>query len=238
MTNADSIHAEALKQKDKYWEGISDRTRTLCLGTLVLIWGILSQKVGESGLTYAAHTKSDLLKIAACAVIVLALDYIEYLAAFGYRCQQGGEKIPFKRFRYDLVERTARIAKVALGAVALVALCMVLSGVVSIVHAAENADPDKFFGTWCGGDWNEGKYSCLRVTRPQGYVVVEFNFQGHDDWINCEGISLPTENILQAVCGRAETQSVWQNDSRVAMHLSIEHDDGRVYEDDRSLVRQ
>jgi len=45
----------------------------LCLGTLVVIWGIFSQKKSDGGLSISPHSKLALLTIALFAVIVLAL---------------------------------------------------------------------------------------------------------------------------------------------------------------------
>jgi hypothetical protein len=145
--NADAYLEKSRIQKEKYWKGVSDRTRTLSLGALVLIWGIFSQKVGESELKFDATSKSYLLGIALCAVVVLALDFFEYLAAYRYRRQQAGEEVRFKRFPYHGVEETMRVLKVALAIFALLALCIVLwHALPTPPHSPRAVDCGQFLG--------------------------------------------------------------------------------------------
>ncbi len=229
---AQAILDEALKQRDKYWEGISERTRTLCLGTLVVIWGVFSQKTNETGLSFDAYARSALLKIAACAVVVLGLDFAEYLAAFQYRRQLSGDRVFGRKFRYQSLEKVMRFSKVVLGLITLVALCVVIGRVLSVPVHAQGTSADRFYGTWCGGDRQQGTWGCLKVTNPQGELVVEFTYQGIDYWITCDQVEIPQDTILNAVCGNAATENAWQNPNLIEMHITVGN-----YEDTRDLLR-
>jgi len=83
--NASKIRLDSVRKCDVYWKGISDRIRTLCLGALVLVWGVFSQKREETGLLVTVPEKELLLAAAALAVIVIAFDFAEYL--FGVQLQ-------------------------------------------------------------------------------------------------------------------------------------------------------
>lgn len=222
-TNAAGHLADSLKQKDEYAKGISDRTRTLSLGALVLIWGIFSQKAGDSDLKFDPHSKADLLIVAACAVIVLAFDFFEYIAAYEYRRQQAGEKVWFKRFPYHAVERFMRVSKVTLAVFALLALCAVLWHTLSVpprtVHADSGVE-SKFFGTWCGGDPNR-RYLCLRVRQPRDQVLVELSSDDERDWIGCVNVTFKSDVELDAWCEDQQTENVWKSNDLVTMHLTI-----------------
>jgi hypothetical protein len=104
------------------------------------------------------------------------------------------------------------------------------------VHAQTNRG-GKFFGTWCGGDKEAGTWSCLSVTNPESEIVVKFSFQGKDGWITCEEAEFSTEELLNAVCGRAITQTVWQSSALLEMHLTIQKSEA-LYEDTRLLYKR
>ena len=83
------------------------------------------------------------------------------------------------------------------------------------------------------GSSQEDTFSCLKVTQPEGGIVVQFNYQGHDDWIMCGNVAFPSDDELDAVCGRADTQSHWQSSDLINMHLTVDS-----YEDDRDLYHR
>jgi len=126
-----------------------------------------------------------------------------------------------------------RVLKVALGLIALIALCVVLNRVLSVTVHAQSSSGQNFFETWCGGDRDKGTVLCLKVTKPDENIVVELHYQGHPEWLTCRGVDIDKEIVLNAICGSAVTQSIWHNASLVELHLTIEN-----YEDTRLLYKR
>jgi len=81
----DNIAATAKQQderrRDFFRSGLSDRSRTMSLGALVLIWGVFTEKSGE-GIKLTPDLKRALFVVAIGAVLVLMLDFVEYVAGY------------------------------------------------------------------------------------------------------------------------------------------------------------
>lgn len=228
--DADEILRESEKKRDAYWDGLSDRTRTLCLGTLALIWGIFDQKKSADGLDVSRHSKIALLTIGLSAILVLVLDFGEYVFGFEYRRKLAGEEV-----RGDIDFRSwesrIRLLKIVLGALTLIALCIVLACVLSTTAFAQAEHGKLYLGTWCGGDKTQGKYTCLMVAAPEDEYLVKLAYQGRQGWLDCEELQFGNAE-LYAHCGRAWiTASVPQNWS---LQLKLQIGD---WEDTRELTK-
>jgi hypothetical protein len=210
--SAGAIAAQAAHQSATLMANISERTRTLCLGALVTIWGILSQKKGESPFNPNGGQRRVLIAIALCAVIVLALDFVEYLAAF-QRIQKlaGTSKVFMEGLDYEWWEKGMRRAKLVLGALTLLALCVTVGYIiltpVGTVHA-QSSPETAFLGTWCGGMVLQGTYSCLDVKALSlmesgadgARLKIRYSFQTHP-WIPCQR-ARTTQARLTTECGK------------------------------------
>src|SRR5438552_10618793 len=215
--SAAAIATQAAQQSATLMGGISDRTRSLCLGALVVIWGILSQKKGESPFNPTLGERRVLLGIALSVVIVLALDFMEYLAAFQRTQKLGGMRnICFRNLDYDWWEGRFRRTKLILGALTLIVLCVTIGYMlltpVETVHA-QTSPESAYLGTWCGGVVLEGTYSCVEIRGLSimesgtggARVKVRYSFQSHP-WMTCTVIQVDQVR-LTAQCGRGKIRT-------------------------------
>lgn len=214
--NASETLAARRKERDAYLGGLSDRTRTLCLGALALIWGIFSQKKGDQGIDVSRPWKISLLTVGLAAIVVLVFDFLEYACAYQYRRKLAGEVIRGK-FRYGSWEARMRASKIWLGAIALAALCLILVCILAKSVFAEGSPPYPYFGKWCGGP--PESYTCLSVSQPQGTLLVKISFRDVD-YIPCGDAHEEDNEKLVAECGVAEiSASPVEDDTELSLHL-------------------
>jgi hypothetical protein len=222
--DVDAIRLKEIEKRDKYWEGISERTRALCLGTLVLIWGIFSQKKGDATIFFSPRAKLFLLAIAGISVLVLGFDFLEYLASFQHHRRASGEVIRFESFPYERGEKIMRIAKIVLGIIALVGVCGIIGyALMGTVNAATLQNNHELFGTWCGGDKRKGEYVCVQISRPYQQLEMKLGFQGRDGWLSCHRLRFEGDETLSGVCGLAAVKNVHKNESMVTQIILDEH---------------
>ena len=105
-SDASETLASLKKDRDAYLNGLSDRTRALCLGTLALIWGIFSQKQSDHGFGVSRPWKIVLLGIGFSAIVVLVLDFGEYGCAYQHRRRLAGEKVSGKYSKWEVRMRS------------------------------------------------------------------------------------------------------------------------------------
>jgi hypothetical protein len=207
--DANAVIKDLDAKTEKYWDGISERTRALCLGSLVLIWGIFSQKKGDVVIAFSFRQKLALLSIALMSVVVIGCDLLEYLAAFQYHRRAGGTKVIFNSLHYAQWERAMRFMKIAIGLLALIAICLIVgSALVSKLHAQGLQNHNQFRGTWCGGDRNAGQYICLQITNPEGRVEMALSWQGRAGTLGYHDIIFRDDGALTGVCRRASLVNV------------------------------
>lgn len=195
--NASATLARRKKERDDYLNALSDRTRTLCLGTVVLLWGILTQKDSDHGLAVTRPWKIALLVIGFSAIVVLVLDFGEYACAYEHRRRLGGEGEEVSE-KYGNWEVRMRFSKIYLGAITLVALCLVLFAILTTTLFAQvtvNAYP--FLGKWCGG--KDDKFTCLSIKRPTYKLEMQLSFKDMPT-IDCDEIKEESSGILVADC--------------------------------------
>jgi hypothetical protein len=196
-TTAAAAQREARQQSLAYLNGLSDRTRTLCLGTLVLIWGLLTQTGGDHSLDISKALRISLLTVGLLSIFVLVCDFLEF--TFGYRKsreQAGGEEMNASTLNYQDWEDGFRKWKIRLGIVALIALCFVLSLVLVHPLFAQELPEYPYYGKWCGGP--DYGYTCLFVSKPTQWLVVDVSFA--NDVISCENIRTGAGQTLVAEC--------------------------------------
>jgi hypothetical protein len=76
-----SLKEQVYQQLDWLTDRLSTQVRTLALGTLVLVWGVLSGDKDSNALI-VAQRKWHLMGIGGVSVLVLMLDYLQYVAAY------------------------------------------------------------------------------------------------------------------------------------------------------------
>lgn len=199
----------ATAKRELYLNGVSERTRSLCLGALILVWGLFTQKAGE-GMLNVRHWQSIALAIVGVgAIVVLTFDMAEFW--FGFRLYDGltphdpkpkqetdrNTRPPDYQKRRDVAMK----AKLLTGSVTLLTLCMLLITIVfgSIARADENATLASFEGLWC--DAQSGPYTCLEVTvYPSDAFFVRLSIDD-DRWgtADCNDQSV-VSGILTATC--------------------------------------
>jgi hypothetical protein len=162
------------KRRDDYFAGLSERIRTMSLGTLVVIWGLFSSDKSALTGTLTKPFKVALLAIALSSVIVLTIDLLEHI--FGY--QEGRQRTEKCKMKPDLdykrLKRRASLAKQILGCATLVAFIAALGAILftAVVHAAPVEDMNNYYGRWCGGNPNTNESDVLIIDHDEG---VEFN---------------------------------------------------------------
>lgn len=189
MGPADAAIARYKLKRDASFAAVSDRTRSMCVGALVLIWGVFSEN-GNAKLPLS-HERTDwLLAVGLGAVIVLALDVMEFLFAYQSSRQALGEnKMKPKDFPYERCQKACLAAKLLIGAGTLATLCVVLLVLMLTrpLKAQDAAAPaDIFYGEWCGGDANASQFVCLSIGAPYGSLYVQYNERGEEKWTVCE----------------------------------------------------
>src|ERR1700722_1018732 len=91
----DQIELEAdywRRKRDVFLDAISDRVRTMSIGTLVLVWGLFTGKE-QNAFHFGARSEIALLGVAIGAVLVLILDLVEH--STGY--QAARQRIPLEK---------------------------------------------------------------------------------------------------------------------------------------------
>jgi hypothetical protein len=192
MGPADAARARYKLGRDASLAAVSDRTRTMCVGALVLIWGVFSEK-GDVKLSLSPRRTDWLLAVGLGAIIVLALDVVEFLFAYqSSRQALEGEHMKPKDFPYERCQKACLGAKLFIGAGTLVTLCVVLLLVLTRpVKAQDSSMPaDNFYGEWCGGDANASQFICLSIGAPYGSLYVQYNESGEENWTVCENPSI------------------------------------------------
>lgn len=169
------------KTRDKYLDGINDRIKTMALGTLVLIWGLF---IGDEhkGLVLSKGSRIALLVVALGSVLVLLLDYLEYL--MGYLAAR--QRIPGAKmttFNYDGWKRGSLIAKHVAGCISLLTLTAVLAVILlgTVVHAQSASDLKAFQGHWCGNDQDGNNYMVLDINLDNNNLTATWSNRQRSD---------------------------------------------------------
>jgi len=200
--NADSTLVELKKQRDFYRDGLSERARTLCLGSVALIWGILTKGKANDSVIVTRTFQFALLGIGLALIIVLMLDFGEYFCAFGYRRQLAGDDEVSQTRNYEKWESNMRSIKIGLGAVALLALCLALAGILVTPLFAQIATlAYPYTGKWCGGNPGLMEYTCVQISKEGSETIVHLSYQGREDPILCSSVILKAPTV-EATCGR------------------------------------
>jgi hypothetical protein len=225
--------ADATTKRELYLNGISERTRSLCLGALILIWGLFTQKVGEGMLNVRHWQRIALAIVGIGAIVVLTFDMAEFW--FGFRLydrltpddpkpKQETDRNREQREQHNASRKppdyyhkwrnAAMKAKLLTGSLTLLALCMLLITIVfgSIARGDENDGPANFEGLWCHA---LSPYTCLEITAfPSDYLTVKLsiNLDGWGD-ADCNDQSV-LRGILTATCkftvsGKAVPIQAW-----------------------------
>jgi hypothetical protein len=176
--NIAAQHSASVREKRQYYlDGLSDRVRTMCLGSLVLIWGLLTQQE-TIRLQISATQDRGLLWVAFAAVAVLALDILEYV--FGYKeYVKDADGLEPQASRYKRRKDKTVASKLIVGSVALIGLLVVLLSLVTGSARAQTVTPAEmaFHGFWCGGNANLHQSTCLAVQQPVKKLYVELEFE-------------------------------------------------------------
>ena len=210
--DANETLEQSRSDREKYFNALSDRTRTLCLGALALIWGILIQKSPEHGIHTTHVTKVFLFVIGFLAIFVLVLDFGEYAFAFLYRRQLAkGESSR----SYDHWEDYVRISKISVGGLTLLSLVAVLA---CLLLGSLKAQGQEFsqLGKWCGD--HETKFTCVYLLRPLGNLSVQVSVVGYEGLIPCETVSEST-NTIEATCEKTSTET--GSGIKVTLYLEV-----------------
>jgi hypothetical protein len=199
MGPADLAVVKYKQRRDKSLAEASRRTRALCIGALILIWGLFSDKA-DVRLSPSPQLLHWLLGIALAAVVVLALDVAENL--FGYQDSRKalGENVRPKQFRYNEAQTVCVRAKLLIGGSALFALCAVLFLMVLTTPArAASLTPQQNIppGQWCGGIADKNEFICLKIDASADKIY--YNAQGQQDWTDCTDSKIDGDH-LHAIC--------------------------------------
>lgn len=200
MGPADLAVVKYKQRRDKSLAEASTRTRALCIGALVLIWGLLSDK-GDGRLSASPVLMHWLLGIALAAVVVLGLDVAENLCGYQDSRKALGEKVKPNGFPYDDAQAVCVRAKLLIGASALCALCAVLF--LMVLTTPLRAEPltqgaEQFAGEWCGGIADRNEFICLKIT--DNPLAVYYNQQGSDDYSTCDSPDIDSDRKLHVTC--------------------------------------
>jgi len=173
MERDEAENAFWIERRDKFLAGVSDRIRSMSLGSLVLIWSLFT---GEHThvLDLSKATKISLLAIALSTVIVLALDLLEFSSGYQASRQILGETKRMKKFPHKTVREKTLFVKQLLSAANLLMLIMVLGYLLagSIVHAQGAGGMTDYYGRWCNGNTNTGTVTVLVIDNAHGYDSV------------------------------------------------------------------
>lgn len=200
----DNIAAGAKKQdeerRETFRSGLSDRSRTMSLGALVLIWGVFTEKSGE-GIKLTSDLKRALFAVAIGAVLVLVLDFIEYIAGYFSTFPPRAGRLRIERVLNRSVCESSRSvclgSKILVAVVTLLALCFVL---VPSLRSQDNDSDKPFKGTWCSAN-----YTCLKVSMSDvGTAAVRLSFDTPKEEDDCKEIAFvndSNEPFFSATCG-------------------------------------
>jgi uncharacterized membrane protein len=205
--------------------GISERTRAMCLGSLVVIWGMFSQK--EARISPSVREAHWLLGVAVAMVVVLALDMLELLFGIQEMRKELDVDMKFKNRPYMAYERWCRRGKVVIGLGGLVTLCVVLLLVLVQTGTAEGIS--EFHGKWCGGNAGLEQDICLKFVAPEGTLTVKYNRHDQADWITCVGADVVDARLLTSCDGISFVISEPQN---YEMHTVANYGSGTAIERD------
>jgi hypothetical protein len=189
-------------ERDAYLNKLGDRTRTFCLGTVVLVWGIFSEKGDKIDIVHSRRSKGALLCIALSAVVVVALELVECAWAYLYRRKLAGEPV-WKGIKFDKWEATVRFLRIGLGALTVLALCVVLACLVAKSAFGQALNQYPFPGDWCGTDnGNVSSSTCVDISNAASPVTISINLNGINDNnnISCQEDTLILEGTLTATC--------------------------------------
>jgi hypothetical protein len=205
-------------------KGVSERTRTFCLGALALIWGIFSEKKGEGSLNASLFWKRILLGTGIALVVVLVADFLEFVAGFQELRVQAGE-ITADKGDYAKWQRRLRVVKLSIAALALAALLIALLSILATPLFA-SATEYPYTGSWCGGETTYGLYTQLRIGQSAADgLAVQLALQNDTTFVDCSEISERDDNHLVAKCGHASIDVGTYNneDSRIQVDVSFDN---------------
>ncbi len=182
--------------------GASERVRAMCLGTLILIWGIFSQKT-DSRMVHSPALQHWLLVVALAAVIVLGLDVLEFLLAYQDSRETLGQisRPKLINLSYDHLQMICLKAKLLIGSGTLATLCVVLFCLLTAQQGKAQQHSTDVLGQWCGGDYQSGQHICLNIASPGGTsLTVQYNLQGSANWDDCTDVKQDVANVVSAAC--------------------------------------
>jgi hypothetical protein len=222
---AAGVDATDTVRRDLYRNGLSDRTRTMCVGALVLIWGLLTQKQDEINLS--AMDRRSLMRVAVTVVVVLGLDLAEYVmgyfAALPLDMEPSEKATPWRRLRnfvlnikwvrwtlmrvatplaFESMRKILLAVKLSVGGAALVCLCFILLRIAPV--QAQTRDGEEFRGDWCYGP--SGEYVCLTIVRPPptDALFVIYSVEEPPFRMECQSHFDGEKQLLSASCGALE----------------------------------
>jgi|ERR1700691_559589 len=194
-----------MRARDAQIAALSNRTRTLCLGGLVVIWELLVKHENNS-LQLHALEKTCCLICALLIVLVLALDISEYLISLQAYRELAGDVNASRLDLFGIQHRLIGV-KLSVGLITLLGVCAVLGYVLSEVPVHAQTTDEVLLGKWCGREndnKNQNGYACIEITRltEQLYIRLSFDQEEHD-WHPCEAIEynrLENPKHLEAKC--------------------------------------
>jgi hypothetical protein len=152
------------KQRDAHIGGIGERLRSMSLGALALIWGLL---MGDHSnvLKLDRPLRNGLLGIALAAVVVLLLDFADYWMGYQLTKMRSGDRLWFPNIPFIKYKERLLMAKQLVGFTSLVMLVCLL-GFLLFATNGNGQDsgpvPSGFLHTWCGNN-DEGSYKVLKI---------------------------------------------------------------------------
>jgi hypothetical protein len=176
----------------------------MCLGGLVVIWGLFT-KTESASFHLSDFERSACLVLAFLIVLVLSLDVVEYLIGLRAYRELAGDVIASSRDHFSL-RNTVLFTKLGLALLTLVGLCG-LFGLVLVdtpVHAQARGDTTNFKGYWCGID-SSNDYMCLDVPEDlQMELEYSFDNMRNTPPAKCAGSHIDEEGgagLLKSQCG-------------------------------------
>jgi hypothetical protein len=173
----------------QYLDALSDKIRTMSLGTLAFVWALLT---AESATVIKATDSQQkaLMWIAAGGIAMLAVDLLEYVAAYCRTRQLNGHGFPIK-CSLSPVRWTLLGLKLVSGTATVVGLVIVLSLMLStkpIEASADNAG--QLIGAWCGDreDYGTPQPTFLEISASFGKLGAKIGGE-RNSATNCQSVT-------------------------------------------------
>ena len=166
MVELTDAQKQYLERTDRYWKSemrkwldtLSERVRTLVIGTLAVIWGLFTGE-GKGIIHLRRGSTLALFGIACAAVVVLTLDFVEYVMGYNEAIQRTSDiKSVSPTFDFATWKRRVLEVKMGLGVITLIALVISLITIFSVSLWGQDYS---MRGKWCGKNANQDPYSYL-----------------------------------------------------------------------------